>query len=377
MAVRKFRGSWWVDFSVKGKRYRIRSPQNTRPAANAHEGLLRKKLAEGLNIKVREIEPPKPPRFGDFSNQWFEDYVVANNKPSEQRTKKYILSASLVPFFGNKAVPDITAQHIEQYKTRLLEEGVSAKTVNNRLTVLRSCLAAAYEWLKLPGAPPKTKWLKSPPAKTDYLSADECSLLLKNAEGVVHELILLALRTGMRQGEIRGLQWSAIDWKARTLTVRHTLCDYTKELGSPKSNRERVIPLDQDLWAMLFRRNRATGYVFLDGDGVPFNEKRLARRLKAVRKKAGLRPIGWHTLRHTFATHLAMAGAPPSIIQALLGHSSILTTMRYTHATASGLRSAIDLLNPKTALDAQFGQQAGNAGVEAVAPENSAHCLTT
>jgi integrase len=349
-------------------RHRIRSPQNTRRAANIYEGNLRKKLAEGIDIDAHEIAPPK---FSAFSEQWFEDYVVANNKPSEQRTKKYILSASLVPFFGNKGVQDIAAQDIEQYKTKLLEQGVSQKTVNNRLTVLRSCLAAAYEWLKLAGAPPKTQWLKCPPPKTDYLSADECSLLLKNAEGIVHELILLALRTGMRQGEIRGLQWSAIDWQARLLIVRHTLCDYTKELGSPKSNRERVIPLDRDVWETLFHRKKATGYVFLDTDGVPFNERRLVRRLAAARKKAGLRPFGWHTLRHTFATHLAMAGAPPSVIQALLGHSSILTTMRYTHATASGLRSAIDLLNPKTALDAQFGQPAGNTRAETVPRTNS------
>ena len=61
----------------------------------------------------------------------------------------------------------------------------------------------------------------------DYLSPDECELLLANANGVIREMLLTALRTGMRQGELKGLQWSSIDWQNRSITVRDSLCDYT------------------------------------------------------------------------------------------------------------------------------------------------------
>jgi site-specific recombinase XerD len=94
-----------------------------------------------------------------------------------------------------------------------------------------------------------------------------------------------------------------------------------------------------DLYATLSTRRQSAGYVFLDADGQPFDEKRLARRLAEARKKAGLRHFGWHTLRHTFASHLAMSGASLAAIQQLMGHSMITTTMRYAHLAPSTLRA--------------------------------------
>ncbi len=261
-------------------------------------------------------------------------------------------------------ISQITAHHIERYKAHTLRTGVTSKTLKNRLTVLRKCLVTAFEWLGLAGMPPKVLWPKCPPPRTDYLSAEECDLLLSNAEGVIYEMVLTALRTGMRQGELKGLQWSSIDWQNRSIAVRHSRCDRTKELVSPKSNRERHIPMDTDVHVMLFKRMKATGYVFLDADGRPFDSRRLVHRLKGACKRAGLRPMGWHTLRHTFASHLAMKGAPMTAVQMLLGHTSITTTMRYTHLAPSTLRAAIDLLNPKTAFAADFGQPVGNAWFE-------------
>ena len=145
--------------------------------------------------------------------------MVPNNKPSEQRTKKYILNASLVPFFGKMRLGKITTHDIERYKAHALKEGVTRKTINNRLTVLRKCMSTAYDWLELPGTPPKFVWLKCPPHAMDYLSPDECELLLAHADGVIREMILTALRTGMRQGELKGLQWSSIDWQNRSIGV--------------------------------------------------------------------------------------------------------------------------------------------------------------
>lgn len=230
-------------------------------------------------------------------------------------------------------------------------------------------MATAYEWCELQGVHPKIKWPKCAPPKTDYLSPDECALLLSHANGVTHEMIFMALRTGMRQGELKGLQWSSIDWQNQSITVRHSKCDYSKQLNSPKSNKERHIPMDVDIYTLLFKRKEDTGYVFLNDINQPFNNKRLEVRLTGVCKRAGLRKVGWHTLRHTFASHLAMKGVPLNAVQILMGHSNITTTMRYAHLAPSILRSAIDMLNPKTMLNANFGQPVGNKWVEAIQQE--------
>ncbi len=369
MSVRIIKKSWWVDIRFKHKRCRLRSPLNSKTGAEEYEANLRQKLARGEPIdKVAQV-PQQEQLFEQFAWQWFDEYVRVNNKPSEQRNKRHVLRASLVPFFGKIPVRQITSHHIEQYKASILKKGISRKTVNNRLTVLRRCLATAFEWLGLEGAPPKITWLKYPPPQTDHLSPDECALLLTNADGVIHEMMFAALRTGMRQGELKGLQWSSIDWQNQSITVRHSLNDYTKQLDSPKSNRERHIPTDIDVYTMLFKRKKDTGYVFLDEDGKPFSGKVLTRRLHKVCKVVGLRKIGWHTLRHTFASHLAMKGVPLNTVQALMGHSTITTTMRYAHLAPSTLRSAIDMLNPKTMVSASFGQPVGNQWVEALQQE--------
>lgn len=360
MAVRTIRKSWWVDFRVDHTRYRRRSPENSRSGALAYEAMLRQKLARGESVERRSDETDKAQGFEQFALKWFEEYVVPNNKYSEQRIKKYVLSGALIPFFGKIPVGQITGRHIEQYKARRVKDGLANKTIRNHLTVLSKCLVTAYEWLELDSKPPKIQWPKCPPPQTDYLSSDECELLLSHASSVVREMMLMALRTGMRQGELKGLQWSSIDWQNMNVTVRHSRCDRAKALVSPKSNRMRHIPLDADVYELLYRRRRNTGYVFSDADEEPFNHDRLSYQMEKVCKKAGLRRITWHVLRHTFASHLAMRGVPLHIVQTLLGHSTITMTMRYTHVAPSALRSAIDALNPRRLIALDHGQPAGN-----------------
>ena len=364
MAVRIIKKSWWVDFRVNYTRHRKRSPENSRTGALAYEATLRQKLARGESIESVAHEAKRGQTFEQFSRKWFEDYVVPNNKYSEQRTKKCLLNASLIPFFGKMQIAQITAHSTERYKAYAAKEGVTNKTIKNRLTVLNKCLMTAHEWGDMETPPPKIKWPKCAPSRTDYLSSEECELLMSHADGVIYEMIFTALRTGMRQGELKGLQWSSIDWQNQSFVVRHSRCDYAKTLVPPKSNRERHIPLDVDVYEMLHKRKKSTGYVFIDTDKEPFDDKRLNRRLTTLCKKAGLRKITWHILRHTFASHLAMKGVPMTTVQQLMGHSNITTTMRYAHVAPSTLRTAIDMLNPKSLLNADFGQPVGSQWLE-------------
>ncbi len=360
MAVRMIKKSWWVDIRFNHRRYRKRSPENSKAGAQAYEAVLRQKLARGEEIEKTQLVLSKEESFETFAWKWYDEYVIPNNKYSTQQMKKYILAGSLIPFFGKIPVRKITSHHIDQFKAHCLKKDSSHKTVNNHLGILSKLLMTAYEWMELESVPPKIKPLKCLPPRTDYLSAEECQLLLSHSQGVIHEMILTALRTGMRQGELKGLQWTSIEWENRNVVVRHSQDDYRKVLGTPKSNRERNIPLDIDVYETFLKKKATVGYVFLTAKGKLFTHDRMTVAIARVCKKVGLRKIGWHTLRHTFATQLATKGVPLTTIQSLLGHSSISTTMRYAHVAPSTMRSAIDLLSPRTAIPMDFGQPVGN-----------------
>jgi hypothetical protein len=170
MAVRKLKGSSWVDFSFNHKRYRKKSPDNTRDGAAVYELQLRQKVAKGESI---EWSPEKQElTFKEFAWRWFDDYVKPNNRYSEQIGKKCILSASLIPFFGSMPIGAIGTHDIERYKASRVRLGITNKTIRNHLTVLNKCVATAYEWLHLAGAPPKIKWPKCPVPDIDYLSSE-------------------------------------------------------------------------------------------------------------------------------------------------------------------------------------------------------------
>ena len=358
MGVRKLKNSWWIDFQFKGARYRKRSPDNSRAGAAAYEALIKRRLASGEPVDQKQNREELT--FEQFAWRWFDAYVKPNNKYSEQLSKKYTLQSSLIPFFGSMPIRHIKAYDVERYKAQQIQNGYKNKTIMNRLTVLNKCLVTAYEWLELEGSPPKIKWLRWTTPEIDYLSPDECELLLSHAEGVIFEMVLMALRTGMRQGELRGLQWSSIDWLTRSVAVRHSRDDHQRILVPPKNGKVRHIPLDSDVYELLFRRKKNTGYVFVAPEGQPFTKDRLHDVMKRLCKQANFRRIGWHTLRHTFASLLAMRGVPLPAIKELMGHAAISTTMRYAHVAPSTLRAAIEMLNPKSMIDADFGQPAVN-----------------
>lgn len=345
MSARKLtKNSWYVSFSFQGQRIRKKSPENTKVGAETYETLLRQKLARGEQIDFDETQAAsQKQKFKDFAWKWFETYVKTNNKPSEISRKKYTLQTNLLPFFSETPLNRISTMQVEEYKSKKKNQGLGPKTINNHLSVLSSCLHTAQDWLGLEKLP-RVKKLPAPPETFDFLTYEESHSLLSHAAGVWHDIILMALNTGMRIGEIRGLRWVDIDWNNRMITVRHSWCDYKKALLSPKSNKERHIPLNNDVYTMLSRQKFASGFVFADKKGDRVDAQRLNKEIGKACMRAGLRVISCHTLRHTFASHLVMKGAPLKSIQELLGHSHIQTTMRYAHMAPASLREAVGLL---------------------------------
>jgi len=341
-----------VDIRYNHKRYRKKSPDNTRKGALAYETLCRGKLSRGESLSEEKPKQKVRPTFTEFAWEWFEIYVKNNNKPSEIRGKRYVLGTHLVPFFGKSRIDKIPGIDIERYKAKKIKKGLTNKTINNHLTVLSKCLRTAEEWLELEGLP-KIKKLKVPPQKFDFLSQEESRLLLKNAEGVWHDMILTALKTGLRLGELRGLKWGDIDLKKRTLTVRRSAYRHDCFV-SPKSNKERTVPFSTELHSTLAGREHETGFVFSVKPGVHLKNMDCYRKLRKACAKSGIRRIGWHVLRHSFASHLIEVGAHLKAVQELLGHSNIQTTMRYAHLSPSALSDAVELLD--SSKQDNFGQ---------------------
>jgi len=339
MGVRKRNNKWWVDFCFQKVRYRRPSPHNSKGSALAYELLLKQKLARGEPL---DPENKKTTTFKDFARDWFETYVKNNNKHSTILTKEMILRVHLVPHFGRREIDQINSLDIEKYKAQKIREELSPKTINDHLSVLRKSFQCALEWSVLKSYP-NFKRLKIPQQKYDFLTPEECQKLFDKADGTWRHMITLALGTGLRFGELIALRWEDIDFETEELTIRQS---YAKGvLGSTKSNRIRHVPMCSAVCDVLCLMRKKEGLVFTDPAANPFKQHVCIKKLHSICRKAGLREIGWHTLRHTFASHLAQKGANLSAVQQLLGHSDIRTTMRYAHINRAVLREAIGILD--------------------------------
>lgn len=355
MSVYKLGNSWWVDIGFQYQRIRKRSPENSRSGARAYETVLRSKLARGEPVEA--VAPAQQLTFAEFSTEkWLPTYVFPNNKPSEQRRKKSTLRYHLVPAFGSLNLSAITVEKIEAFKARKCRDGLSPKTINNTLTVLNSCLKTAVEWGYLPH-PPRIKFLAALQPDIDFLTEQEYQQLLASiSDPMWYTMVLIAIKTGLRFGELLALQWDAIDFDQRLITVKRSIVQ--KSLNTPKSNRIRYVPLTSDVIQHLQALRNSPGgqflWVFTRWGDRPLNEKSLHRALQRFLKAAGLRHIRWHELRHTFATLLICKGVPLRVLQGLMGHSDIHTTLRYAHLYPNTMRHAIGVLEPEAMLNTDY-----------------------
>lgn len=343
MSIYKRNGRYWINISFNKRRYRKPSPENSSAGAKAYELVLRQKLSRGESVSQEpDKEVVKMPTFKEFSQKWFEVYVKTNNKHSEILNKESLLRAHLNPFFGEKKLDKITALDIESYKSSKSLSGQSPKSVNNHLIVLNKCFNSAKDW-EIIKKSPKIKLLKVPPQSFDFLTSEECEALIENSDGMLRDLIIIALKTGLRFGELIALEHKNVNLQDKILTVHQSIS--RGKLGSTKSNKIRYIPLFDETSAVFAERKGDKGFIFSLDNKEPLNPPLCLRWLHKACDKAGLRKIGWHTLRHTFASHLVQRGVSIVVIQSLLGHADVKTTMRYSHLSDGSKREAIKVLN--------------------------------
>jgi integrase len=343
-------GKWRYRKRVRlpdGKRVRIKgSPLvNTKAAAeSAERERIERLLEEFRNPGSTEENRKEVPTLNAFKVEFMATYVMANNKPSERISKEYMFKLHLLPAFGRKRLDNIATRDIEKFKAKKLSAGLAPKTVNNMLSCLGKTLRYAAE-NEIIDKIPRVRFVKVFEKPIDFLDFDEYARLMEaaKADPESYPAILLGGDAGLRVGEIRSLKWEDLDLVARRVIVQRT--DYRGYMGSPKGGRLRRLPMTKRLCAALKTARHLKGpWVFCDLDGKMWSRGLADTPLRRAYRKAGLRKIGWHTMRHTFCSHLAMRGAPVRTIQELAGHASLITTMRYMHLTETAAESAIDML---------------------------------
>jgi len=196
------------------------------------------------------------------------------------------------------------------------------------------------------------KLFRVPPNEPAYVTKEGFAALLAALEkSWLRYIVVVAVLTGMRRGELVNLRWNDIDLRNRLIHIRN------KEDFIVKSMRPRSIPINQDLLALLLRIPKGSEFLFIDEKGRPLKGSYVAKKFKQAARGCGLSErIHFHSLRHTYASWLVQSSTPLVEVQKLLGHSSVITTQIYSHLEENHLRAAaeriqLDQIVPKGLLE--------------------------
>lgn len=337
------RGRWAVDVTLEhpdGRVERVRktAPVQTKRAAEQYEREVREALLAGKRGKPM-------PTLAEF---WPEYMATAelHNKASSLAAKRSLYRNHLEPYFGGMRLDAIGTREIDGF-TAHTSATLHAKSVNNALTILHHALDTAVQWEILKSAP-RVKWLRPPKPEFRFLDFDEAERLVHAAanEPDARAMIVLALNTGLRLGELLALEWADVDLAAGRLHVRRAVA--LGVVATPKGGRSREVPLNSTATcALRVHRLRVLGdLVFPRADGRMLTQHEARYPLWRAARRAGLgQRLGWHALRHTFASHLVMRGVALKAVQELLGHATIEMTMVYAHLSPVVGREAVRMLD--------------------------------
>jgi len=345
------RGKWyWMDDQVNGVRYRL--PLKT---TNWQEALRREKE------HLTSIADGKISSAGSMARQPFDsavdDYLEYRKLRMSHRTYTTDREKSrrLREFFGkrgkNVQVRRIVAEMITAYQTYRLKQGVSGRTINMEVGLLRRILKRSKQWARLAD---DVVMLPECPKEARVMTAEEKARLLATAElkpawTVARCAGILTLNTTMRGCELKGLRWKNVDLFERTLMVRRQT---TKTDAG-----WRVIPLNRDaVMALSDLRTRAEKigsanpehYVFpacQSGHIDPTRPMKTWRSAwRSLTRMAGLKGLRFHDLRHHCVTELAEGGESDQTIMAIAGHVSRKMLEHYSHIRLAAKRRALEAL---------------------------------
>lgn len=328
--MRKMRGLYkrgnvfWMCFKVNGKLYREGTGKSTQKEAEYVLACRRKEVAEG-KLPARKIIGCK---FAELAK----DYDTWVKKQKAYGSKKTFIR-HLMEKFGDLNIDDLNTRIVEQWQTKLLKKYKPA-TVNRRLACLKNMYTKAVDWEMASEATlkqvRKVKFFKENNQIVRFLDVEECQRLVESCSEHLRPIVIVGLNSGMRKGEILGLKWSQVDLRHGFISLEDT-----------KSGEGRQIPINTTL-EFLFKempRSVESEYVFTGKAGKPLTD--IKHSYQTALKKAEIYNANFHTLRHTFASQLAMAGVDITSIQALMGHKTLKMTLRYSHLSPGHKTKAV------------------------------------
>ncbi|MHB8370471.1 MAG: tyrosine-type recombinase/integrase [Leptospirales bacterium] len=334
-------------FSCQGKQIR-RSTETTD-----------KKLAERIYHKVLgELAQgdwlDRLPGEEKILSELFGKYLEEHSKPNKSE-KSWIRDKGMVirilKEFGDVTLVEVSPRQISEYKARRRAEGASAATVNKELSFLRHVFETAVVWEWLLDNPasriPKEKVKNS---IERWLSAEEEERLLKACPDWLREIVVFALNTGFRQGEILSLAWKQVDWSKKAILF-----------WEQKNGGRDCVPVNESAVQVLNGQSKirklGCDLVFSTGNGTAYTARNVIRAFANACQIAKVENFRFHDLRHTFATRLIHAGVDMYTVQRLGRWKSLSMVLRYAHHSPESLRSGMEAVNrlPSTNL-AQSGK---------------------
>lgn len=316
---------YWIEIMIDGERQRFSTHTDDKDVATqilkAKEG----DIARG----IFDISDTKPSiKFKTLVKEYMK-YAKVNKR--SWRTD-YGRLKRVLPTFGNMRLKEISPFHIEKFKHILLEEGRRRSTTNRYLALIKHIFFLGMKWRMTKVNPVKdVRFFKEKNRKLRYLEEEEIPLLISNCCSQLKPLITTAVYTGMRQGELFNLKFSAVDFKNNEIYVEDS-----------KSGDSRYIPMNNEVRKVLYQLKQKSNheYVFLNRFGRPFKDVRTA--FKTALNRSVIKNFRFHDLRHTFGSHLAMAGVPLLTIKELMGHKTTQITERYAHLSRSHKAAAVE-----------------------------------
>ena len=241
--------------------------------------------------------------------------------------------------WGNPPIQSLTVEVLGLYRARRLSEKVGPATINKEMATLKHELSKAVDWKLFRKTAREEltaiKKYQEPDGRLRYLSGEaEGERLLQACDVSLRPIILTAIHTGMRKGELLGLTWECVDLTNGFIRLKQT-----------KNGKARALPFNETLWGLFsgLRTRPDVPWVFHDVDGHRWQDVR--HPFDRAYEGAGLTDFHFHDLRHTFASWLMMRGVPLATVSNLLGHTSPTMTLRYAHLSPKHLTSAVRVLD--------------------------------
>lgn len=322
-------GKWVIDFNCRGHRVN-RIVGTDRRQAEDEAVKVKAEILAGKFIPLKERGKHRGDgSFAGHADEFLELYSK-QNKRSWRRDETSL--SHLKSFFAGMDLTEINAQRVEQYKAKRKADGVSDRTVNLELACLKTMLSKAVDWDKLTVNPAsKVKKFREAPARERILDAAEARRLVEYAGPGLRPVLVIALNTGMRRGEILGLRWQDAD------TVKGFIL-----ISDSKSGKSRKVPMNAAVLEALSGFRQVGDYVFQNGST---HVQDVKTAFHGACDRAGIKGLRFHDLRHTAASRMVEAGIDLVTVSKILGHSSIQMTMRYAHPTPENMRRAVERLS--------------------------------